>query len=520
MVNGKVNINHPTQETIPLELETVTELPVTENSELKIIDSKEVPVNNDWSFITKEALDSLPQVWTRGILYLVFGIVAIALPWGLLSEVDETGKSRGRLEPKEKVIKLDTAVGGTVAKIFVAEGDLVEAGQPLLELASELVTSELQQLKTQQESQKNRLTQLELLKNQIFLTLSTQQRQNQTQQLEKQVQVEQARRELDFRQDAYNLQKQEKQTQIDQARQNIIDSQNTYDLAIIRLQTAQQEAERYRQALAAGISTEIKLVEQEELVRERQRIKQQAQADIRQAKLRLQEQQNSYQTTIAKAKADIKQGQLRLEESQRSYDALINSGKLAIFRIEEQQKDLDRQITSLTSEISQTQSKIQSKDFQLKQRIIKASESGTIFDLAIAKPGAVVQIGETIAELAPKDSTLIAIAQIPTSESGSLKTGMDVKLKFDAYPFQDYGIVEGKLIRKSPTSKTTDTPQGQVVTFDLEIELAKTCLPVDNKCEPLKPGDTLTAEVIVRRRKAIDFLLDPFKKLQKGGLEL
>ena len=520
MVSGKVNINQNP--------ESSSELSIIEDAEsqveLKVIESQETileqPISNDWSFITKEMLDSLPQVWTRGLLYLIFGIVAIALPWGMFSEVHETGKARGRLEPKGTVIKLDAPVGGTVAHIFVKEGDIVTAGQPLLELESELVNSELQQLITQQESQSNRLIQLELLKNQILLTLRTQQQQNQTQQLEKQAQVEQARRELEFRKDAYNLQQQEKQTQIDQARQNITDSQNTYDLAVIRLQTAQKEAQRYRQALADGISTEIKVVEQEELVRERQRIQQQAQAEVRQAKLRLQEQQNSYQTSIAQAKADIKQAQLRYLESQRSYDALVNSGKLALLRIEEQQKDLESNITSLTSEIAQTKSKIKSKDFQLQQRIIKASESGTIFDLAIAKPGAVVQPGETITELAPQDSTLIAIAQIPTSESGSLQKGMDVKLKFDAYPFQDYGIVEGKLIRKSPTSQITETSQGKVATFDLEIELAKNCLLVENQCELLKPGDTVTAEVIVRKRKAIDFLLDPFKKLQKGGLEL
>jgi HlyD family secretion protein len=97
---------------------------------------------------------------------------------------------------------------------------------------------------------------------------------------------------------------------------------------------------------------------------------------------------------------------------------------------------------------------------------------------------------------------------------------MEVKLKFDAYPFQDYGVVEGKLIRKSPTSKVSETAQGKVTNFELEIELNQTCIPTKNQCLELKPGDTATAEVIVRRRKIIDFILDPFKKLQKGGLEL
>ncbi len=45
-------------------------------------------------------------------------------------------------------------------------------------------------------------------------------------------------------------------------------------------------------------------------------------------------------------------------------------------------------------------------------------------------------------------------------------------------------------------------------------------MPSANQCIPLRPGDTATAEVIVRQRRIIDFVLDPFKKLQKGGFKL
>jgi hemolysin D len=42
----------------------------------------------------------------------------------------------------------------------------------------------------------------------------------------------------------------------------------------------------------------------------------------------------------------------------------------------------------------------------------------------------------------------------------------------------------------------------------------------DPKRIPLTPGQTATAEVIVRQRRLIDFILDPFKQLQKGGFDL
>jgi hypothetical protein len=115
---------------------------------------------------------------------------------------------------------------------------------------------------------------------------------------------------------------------------------------------------------------------------------------------------------------------------------------------------------------------------------------------------------------------LVIRAQMPTTESGSLQEGLSVKLKFDAYPFQDYGVVEGKLVDISPTSIEADAPNGKTAAYNLEIALNQHCIPTRTKCIGLRPGETATAEVIVRQRRLIDFILDPFKKLQEGGLKL
>ena len=158
--------------------------------------------------------------------------------------------------------------------------------------------------------------------------------------------------------------------------------------------------------------------------------------------------------------------------------------------------------------------------FQLGQRELKATTSGTLFQLPIQKPGSVVQPGTMVAEIAPLNSPLIIRAQMATTESGFLRIGLPVKLKFDAYPFQDYGIVSGELIKISPTTTEIDTPNGKVAAYNLEISLKQNCIPAANKCISLHPGDTATAEVILRQRRIIDFLIDPFKKLQKGGVKL
>jgi hemolysin D len=101
--------------------------------------NSEVIKKDDWSDVSKDLLDSLPQVWTRGMLYFLVAFTTLFVPWAILFKVDETGVARGRLEPKGNTIKLDTAVGGTVAEIKVKEGDIVQEGQSLLILDSQSV---------------------------------------------------------------------------------------------------------------------------------------------------------------------------------------------------------------------------------------------------------------------------------------------------------------------------------------------------------------------------------------------
>jgi len=151
----------------------------------------------DWSESTKELLDTLPQIWTRGLLYFLGIFLTVVIPWAIFAKIDETGTARGRLEPQEETVKLDAAITGTVAEIRVKEGDLVQQGQILLTLESDLVRSELQQEQERLEGQINRLNQVNLLKSQLNFALSIQQQQKQEGASEKQNQVSQAQENLD-----------------------------------------------------------------------------------------------------------------------------------------------------------------------------------------------------------------------------------------------------------------------------------------------------------------------------------
>ncbi|MDJ0658017.1 MAG: HlyD family efflux transporter periplasmic adaptor subunit [Crocosphaera sp.] len=515
MTNAANNghLSYPTHEQPFTQDESITKIeePQTETA---------TNYSDDWSNSTKEILDTLPRVWTRGLLYFLVIFVGVVLPWAMLAKVDETGTAKGKLEPQGKTIKLDAPVEGKVSLIKIKEGEKIKTGDRLMEIESDLVKSDLKQQQNKLEGQEQRLNQLQILANQLQLVFKTQQQQNQAQKLEKLAQVNQAKANLETLKNAYHLQKEEKQSQVNQAKQELEYSQKAIKLAEIQLENAQEVKDRYDSAIEEGIVSQIQVVEKEDALQERRKAYEQTKSDIEQAKHRLSEQKSSYERTIEQAKADITEAELRLKEQENSYNSLMGTAELSLLDNQEQIKNLETEITTLKSDIKQTKSQIESLQYQLSQRVIKAPIEGTIFDLPIDGEGAVVQPGTRILEIAPKGTALILQAEMSTTESGSVSKGMPVKMKFDAFPFQDYGVIEGKLIEVSPTTKEIETPEGKSLVYDLRIQLNQTCMPTPEACIQLRPGDTATAEVVIRQRRLIDFVLDPFKKLQNGGFKL
>ncbi len=424
----------------------------------------------DWSSLTKEIIDTLPQVWTRGLLYLLAVFPMFGLPWAMLAKVDETGSARGRIESEGKTLGVDVPVGGTVTALKVKEGQTVKAGQVLLELDSELAKTELQQAQVKLEGQQNRVIQLEVMQNQLEIALRAQKLQNQAQQAAQLAQLEQSRQHLNF-------------------------SRNAYGLVKERLTIDQTEVERYSHLRNEGAIPQVKVVEAERARTESQRLLNQAQSDIKQAQYKIDKQMSNYQN-------------------------VVRAGQLALLESENRLKDLQSQISNAQSEIAQTKKQIQAFQFQLKQHILRSPTNGIIFQLGSVNVGSVIQTGQQIAKIARENAPLIFRANIPSYESGFLKVGLPVKLKFDAYAFQDYGVIPGHLRWISPDSKLVETPQGKIESFELEVSLAQTAILDRNKYITLTPGQTATAEVVVRQRRVIDFIIDPFKKLQKGDLKL
>ena len=435
----------------------------------------------EWAEATQAQMNELPRVWTQALLCILIFFTVAVLPWTMFTKVDETGTARGRLEPRGKTVRLDAPVSGTVSGVNVKEGDIVKKGQDLMVLEPELAQADLQQAEAKLEGQLNRLTQLEGIKSQQEVAQRTQRLQ-------------------------YQAQTSEIAAQMDQINEGIDSERTSTGLAQELIVKDQQAVKQLKALRKEGAVSGVQVDQAERTMISNRELLQQSVAKIVQA-----------------------QADLKIRRKQR--DLIQHEGELATIETNRKIKELQTQISDLQAEIAQTKKLIESLKLKLKQLQVKSPIAGTIFQLPIQHPGAVVQPSQLVAQIAPQGAQMVLRAEMPSRESGFLKVGMPVRLKFDAYPFQTYGVVSGQLIWISPNSKkrsvppeTANAPSAEndstPESFEIEVVLKQAYIESAGKKIALTPGQTATAEVVVRQRRLMDFLIDPFRQLQKNGLQL
>jgi hemolysin D len=454
----------------------------------------------------KKQVKAIPQVWTRGLLCSLGLFAIVALPAAFSIKVDETRVARGQLEPGGATIQLSAKNTGTVAAVLVKEGDSVQKGQILLELESDTLRRELQQAQAKLSNQVSRLAQSELIKNQNAISLATQWQQKQTQRLETQAQGAYDMQPLSVTQFNDPLQRARLLTEVGRAEATLSNARRNLNVATVVHQSRLLERQRYRNLLEQGAISKVKAIEVEQESKESSNALIEAKGAVRDAEKLLQAQRKTYE--------DLKQP--KMQEQQNKTAALGQGGEPNAFSSRQQLEDLQQaQLAPFKAEIKQTQGRIQSLVSQLQQRAVRAPANGIVFQLPIKKAPASVQPRQLLAQIAPQGSPLVFKAQVPSRQTSQMKVGMPFKLKFDAYPFESYGAVPGRLSWISSEPRVIGQGQGKTAVSEIKVALDQGYTKNSGKPMQLALGQSATAETIVRQRRIIDFILDPFKQLQK-----
>jgi HlyD family type I secretion membrane fusion protein len=138
--------------------------------------------------------------------------------------------------------------------------------------------------------------------------------------------------------------------------------------------------------------------------------------------------------------------------------------------------------------------------------------AGTILRLHVKNSGAVLHEGFAVAELACAGETLQAELNVPESGLGKLKTGQGVKLKYDAFPYQRYGVRYGSVAWLSPAAVETNAG----ASFKSHVELVDSEILVQGQPRSLFAGMTGKAEIVIGNRSLIEYVFEPLRQLKEN----
>lgn len=138
--------------------------------------------------------------------------------------------------------------------------------------------------------------------------------------------------------------------------------------------------------------------------------------------------------------------------------------------------------------------------------------AGTILRLHVKNRGAVLHAGDTVTELACAADRLQAELQIPEAGVGKLKTGQGVKLKYDAFPYQRYGVRYGRVAWLSPS--TVETRDG--ASFKAHVEISDSEMIVQGQSHTLFAGMSGKAEIVIGNRSLIEYVFEPLRQLKEN----
>lgn len=161
--------------------------------------------------------------------------------------------------------------------------------------------------------------------------------------------------------------------------------------------------------------------------------------------------------------------------------------------------------------IARLQTDIDAAEKMLRHTTITSPASGIITTIGVRGAGEVLQQGQTVATIAPGDVPLVIEALLPNKDVAFIEEGLPAKLKFDALPFQDYGIVDGTVIAVSPDA-VTDKDHNSY--YKVTIAPSKTHIAAKEKGVTLRPGLSVRAEIVTEQRTILSLLFEPARRFE------
>jgi biotin carboxyl carrier protein len=455
---------------------------------------------------TTSFLEAAPPHWAaRGLALVLMVVFVAALVGSIVITLPETVSSPFVLVPGHGADPIRASRGGVVVAVRLAEGQAVARGAPAFVIRSAAAgdrSSELRSLETQMSgAEDSRLNARQRYEGQRRADEEEQRRLGARAAFLRDKLAEQKGlrevREARFKQD---LEIQGNDIEI---------TQREIELKRTQYGVARELADRLERYHRDGAISWLEYNNRRLDATRLQVEGQQLERALESARLKLNQLRAEHQTW----EIEWKLGVAGMDTEARDVQAALAGLRQTAAARAAEQREVDRR---LTEDVAKARIRAGALRDELEQTrgaelTVTAPCAGPVLRLAVNAPGAVVQDGDVLAELACAGEALQAEVSVAPTGTGRIEPGQDVRLLYDAFPYQRYGIRHGTVRWVSPAGVTIRDRQ----VFRVLVDLEEPTVRVKGGTRPLMAGMGGRADVVVGRRSLIAYAFEPIRVLRE-----
>jgi len=410
-----------------------------------------------------------------GLLVVIALGLAGFVGWAATYKIEETARATGRVIPSQEVQVIQSLEGGIVRAVSVREGDIVEAGDVLMQIDDtrfDAARGELLERETAIRAEIARLEAEAAFANEIAFPAGLRTRNPLATTAEEQVFL--SRRD-----------------QLEQELQ-VLGSQLTQRQSELNEVRAQRDRTR---AMIVPLNAEIALTQE---MFDRGLI---PQIEL----LRLQSRMAELAGDVTVSEATELRMLGAIDEAENQIDAARSAYVLTA----------RQRLARLQVDLAVVEETLRSANDRVTRAQLRAPVRGTVNTINAKTIGAVVQPGAPLVEIVPVDDRLLIEAELGPRDIAFVRTGEPASVKISAYDYLVYGALEGEVLRIG--ADTIETAEGAEF-FRVIVQTDKSYLGSESDPLPITPGMIASVDIQTGEKTVLSYLAKPILRAQAEAL--
>lgn len=355
--------------------------------------------------VNKALIEDAPRV-IRLTIWAIIAFFVFLVVWAGFSSIDEVTRGDGKAIPSSKLQKIQNLEGGIVSELYVKEGQIVEAGAPLIRLDDTRFVSNAGETEALRLAMQLRVERLSAQVDDRPLNIPDEVLKAAPSQAANERSLYESRRQQ-LKDEVGGLQEQLVQRQ--QELREFTSKQGQYRS---QLSLQRQEINMSEPLVAQGAVSPVEVLR------------------LKRAEMETRGQLDATTLAIPRAESAIKEVQRKIDETR---------GK---FRSEAL-----TQLNEARTELNKAESTGRALEDRVSRTLVTSPVRGIVKQLLVNTVGGVIQPGSDMVEIVPLNDTLLVEAKIRPQDIAFLHPGQEAIVKFTAYDYTIYGGLKAKLER-------------------------------------------------------------------------